>query len=331
MALKHLIETFAAWKQAGDPLVLGTVYETAGSTYSKSGSRVLIDGEGNYQGLVSGGCLEGDLAEHAAAVLESGQARSVCYDMRGEHDILFGPRGLRRHAQGAVAAAVREGSNPWNRGADGGLRCSEHRAARRVEASAPVGQHLPGRRGCPPSTPPSRAEMPREGVTTNRSQAGAGATWTPVRWGVRRTAGRRVTVCAIALVPSAGDLVRPRPCASSGPRTSPSTSTWIPGRLRGQEPSLASTALPAALQSGPFPWIGVLGPKPARTAAAGTGRRRRRPARQTPRPRGPGHRRQRPGLDRAFDHGRTYGNVHEAHKRLNRSRFLIDTLQYPRV
>ena len=90
MALKHLIETFAAWKAAGEPLVLGTVFETAGSTYSKSGSRVLIDGEGNYQGLVSGGCLEGDLAEHAAAVLESGEAGSVCYDMRGEHDELFG-------------------------------------------------------------------------------------------------------------------------------------------------------------------------------------------------------------------------------------------------
>ena len=90
MALKHLIERFGEWRAAGGPLVLGTVYETAGSTYSKSGSRVLIDGEGNYQGLVSGGCLEGDLAEHAAAVLASGEARSVCYDMRGEHDILFG-------------------------------------------------------------------------------------------------------------------------------------------------------------------------------------------------------------------------------------------------
>ena len=90
MALKHLIERFEQWRGANERLVLGTVYETAGSTYSKAGARVLIDGEGNYQGLVSGGCLEGDLAEHAAAVLASGKARSVCYDMRGEHDILFG-------------------------------------------------------------------------------------------------------------------------------------------------------------------------------------------------------------------------------------------------
>ncbi len=90
MALKHLIERFGEWRAANSALVLGTVYETAGSTYSKSGSRVLLDGEGNYQGLVSGGCLEGDLAEHAAAVRASGRARSVCYDMRGEHDMLFG-------------------------------------------------------------------------------------------------------------------------------------------------------------------------------------------------------------------------------------------------
>lgn len=90
MALKHLVEAFREWRGANERLVLGTVYETAGSTYSKSGSRVLINGDGNYQGLVSGGCLEGDLAEHAAAALACGGARSVCYDMRGERDILFG-------------------------------------------------------------------------------------------------------------------------------------------------------------------------------------------------------------------------------------------------
>ena len=114
MALKHLIETFASWREAGEPLVLGTVYETAGSTYSKSGSRVLIDGEGNYQGLVSGGCLEGDLAEHAAAVLESGQARSVCYDMRGEHDILFGTGvGCDGMLKVLLQPLSGEGDQPW--------------------------------------------------------------------------------------------------------------------------------------------------------------------------------------------------------------------------
>ena len=37
-----------------------------------------------------GGCLEGDLREHARAVIASGQARQVSYDMRGPDDRLFG-------------------------------------------------------------------------------------------------------------------------------------------------------------------------------------------------------------------------------------------------
>ncbi len=71
-------------------MVLATVFETAGSTYSKSGQRILIRANGDYQGLVSGGCLEGDLAERARAVLENGAASAVTYDMRDEADDLFG-------------------------------------------------------------------------------------------------------------------------------------------------------------------------------------------------------------------------------------------------
>ena len=144
MALKHLVETFAAWKQAGDRLVLGTVYETAGSTYSKSGSRVLIDGEGNYQGLVSGGCLEGDLAEHAASVLESGEARSVCYDMRGEHDILFGTGvGCDGMLKVLLQPLSPGGDDPWAplaRMAELAMRSEASRCAVVVEGDeAPVG------------------------------------------------------------------------------------------------------------------------------------------------------------------------------------------------
>ena len=152
MALKHLVETFAAWKESGDRLVLGTVYETAGSTYSKSGSRVLIDGEGNYQGLVSGGCLEGDLAEHAAAVLASGRARSLCYDMRGEHDILFGTGvGCDGMLKVLLQPLSGEGERPWGAaGADvrtgaGHNGVTLRRRGRRRRGAG--GQHLPRRRG----------------------------------------------------------------------------------------------------------------------------------------------------------------------------------------
>ena len=39
-------------------MVMVTVYETLGSTYSKAGHRMLIAEDGDYAGLVSGGCLE---------------------------------------------------------------------------------------------------------------------------------------------------------------------------------------------------------------------------------------------------------------------------------
>jgi xanthine dehydrogenase accessory factor len=70
--------------------VLATVVATAGSTYRKPGARMLIMGDGSYYGLLSGGCLEADLGIHARAVLDSGIARAIEYDMRGPDDILFG-------------------------------------------------------------------------------------------------------------------------------------------------------------------------------------------------------------------------------------------------
>lgn len=90
MSIRTLVETFERWRGEGRDLVLATVAETAGSTYSKPGHRILIAADGTYQGLISGGCLEGDLAAHAAAVLADGQPKLVTYDLRGEADGVFG-------------------------------------------------------------------------------------------------------------------------------------------------------------------------------------------------------------------------------------------------
>jgi xanthine dehydrogenase accessory factor len=95
---------------------LATIVATAGSTYRKSGARMLIEADGRMTGLLSGGCLEQDLREHAFAVLEAGSARIVEYDMRRDDDLLFGIgagcEGAMRivvepaAAGGAVAAAL---------------------------------------------------------------------------------------------------------------------------------------------------------------------------------------------------------------------------------
>ena len=90
MSTRGLIRTFERWRLSGEPMVLATVYETIGSTYSKAGHRILIAGNGDYQGLVSGGCLEGDLAERARDVIDADEPLAISFDMRDEADDLWG-------------------------------------------------------------------------------------------------------------------------------------------------------------------------------------------------------------------------------------------------
>ncbi|MDZ7643180.1 MAG: XdhC family protein [Woeseiaceae bacterium] len=90
MSTRQLLATFERWRTAGRDLVLATVYDTAGSTYSKAGAQMLIDADGNFQGMLSGGCLEGDLAERAQAVAAGAGPQSVTYDLRGRDEELWG-------------------------------------------------------------------------------------------------------------------------------------------------------------------------------------------------------------------------------------------------
>lgn len=90
MNVRQLLQAFERWRVHGGDLVLATVYDTVGSTYSKAGAQMLIDAEGNFQGMLSGGCLEGDLAERAANVLATGNAQAVTYDLRSNDEELWG-------------------------------------------------------------------------------------------------------------------------------------------------------------------------------------------------------------------------------------------------
>jgi xanthine/CO dehydrogenase XdhC/CoxF family maturation factor len=90
MSTHGIIQRFGEWREGGEPMVLATVYDTLGSTYTKAGHRILIAANGDYQGLVSGGCLEGDLAERARKVLETGNATTATYDMRDDGEDLWG-------------------------------------------------------------------------------------------------------------------------------------------------------------------------------------------------------------------------------------------------
>lgn len=88
--INELMPLFERERATRRPMALAVVLQTAGSTYSKRGAPLLITREGDYSGLLSGGCLEGDLCTHAREVIDSGTARQVSYDSRGPDDLLFG-------------------------------------------------------------------------------------------------------------------------------------------------------------------------------------------------------------------------------------------------
>lgn len=85
-----LLPLFEREQAAGRPMALAVVLDTAGSTYSKRGALLLIASSGEYAGLLSGGCLEGDLRERSGSVIDSGVPCRISYDMRGPDDLLWG-------------------------------------------------------------------------------------------------------------------------------------------------------------------------------------------------------------------------------------------------
>lgn len=83
-----LLEFFRA-RQHQPALVLATIIGTEGSTYRKPGAMMLIAADGAYEGMISGGCLEGDLLHHAAAVFDTGAPARVTYDMHADEELVW--------------------------------------------------------------------------------------------------------------------------------------------------------------------------------------------------------------------------------------------------
>ncbi|WP_147804175.1 XdhC family protein [Alkalicoccus halolimnae] len=73
-----------------EKFVMATVVHVEGSAYRKEGAKMLIRRNGMETGLVSGGCLEEDLAHRAESVMKHGDPELHIYDMRREDDSGWG-------------------------------------------------------------------------------------------------------------------------------------------------------------------------------------------------------------------------------------------------
>ena len=69
---ENILRTAAAWRAAGEQVAIATVTETWGSSPRPAGSQMAVTKSGRMAGSVSGGCIEGAVAEAAMKTIESG-------------------------------------------------------------------------------------------------------------------------------------------------------------------------------------------------------------------------------------------------------------------
>ena len=82
----ELADAFSADQKS----VLATIIETKGATYQKVGTMMLVNDAGECSGLLSGGCLEADIALHCQQVLSENLSKVLHYDLTGDADLLWG-------------------------------------------------------------------------------------------------------------------------------------------------------------------------------------------------------------------------------------------------
>jgi xanthine/CO dehydrogenase XdhC/CoxF family maturation factor len=76
--------------EKGERMALATIVAVRGSTYRRPGARLLVPEEGAPIGNISGGCLEGDVADMAKIVMDEGRARLAGWDLTADDDAVWG-------------------------------------------------------------------------------------------------------------------------------------------------------------------------------------------------------------------------------------------------
>ncbi|MDB5314353.1 MAG: xanthine dehydrogenase [Rhodospirillales bacterium] len=69
---EDILAIAGAWRDAGEQVALATVVETWGSSPRPAGSQLAVTMSGKLAGSVSGGCIEGAVADAAKVAMNSG-------------------------------------------------------------------------------------------------------------------------------------------------------------------------------------------------------------------------------------------------------------------
>jgi xanthine/CO dehydrogenase XdhC/CoxF family maturation factor len=81
---EDILKKAQEWKAAGRDVALATVVDTWGSAPRPVGSHLVVDGEGNFLGSVSGGCVEGEVVSEAIDVIDAGGPKLLEFGVADE-------------------------------------------------------------------------------------------------------------------------------------------------------------------------------------------------------------------------------------------------------
>lgn len=80
----NLLALAADWLGEGRQIAIATVIETWGSAPRGTGSQLVIDADGRFEGSVSGGCVEGAVVAQATETIETGVAKMLEFGVADE-------------------------------------------------------------------------------------------------------------------------------------------------------------------------------------------------------------------------------------------------------
>ena len=81
---EDVLAVAADWREAGEQVALATVTETWGSSPRPAGSQMAVTASGRMAGSVSGGCIEGAVAEAALQTISSGAPQLLDFGVTNE-------------------------------------------------------------------------------------------------------------------------------------------------------------------------------------------------------------------------------------------------------
>ena len=82
--MKEILADVERWRAKGERVAIATVVATRRSAPRPVGAKLAVSESGELAGSVSGGCVEGDVFEHACEVLRSGRPKLLNYGIEDE-------------------------------------------------------------------------------------------------------------------------------------------------------------------------------------------------------------------------------------------------------